>query len=120
MSDTRVEFGWVLQPAARQASEQPRLAEDNRRYMTLIREAFQTVWFEDHFLDVGRYGHHNRLEGWTHLCYLLPQYPELRFGNLVLGLAYRNPALVAKMAASLQALSGGRFILGIGAGWHKL
>ena len=92
---------------------------DNQRFLELVRRDFRPVWFEDHFLDVGRYQHHGRLEGWTLLTYLLPQYPELRFGNLVLGLAYRNPALVAKMAATLQALSGGRLILGIGAGWHK-
>ena len=66
---------------------------------------FRSVWV-DHFLDVGRFGHDVRLEGWTLLSYLLPQFPELRFGNLVLGLAYRNPALVAKMAATLQNLSG--------------
>src|SRR5205823_5606440 len=110
---------WVIQPAPMQASAQGSLQADNRRFLELIRGEFQTLWFEDHFLDVGRYQQHNRFEGWTYLSYLMPQYPELRFGNLVLGLAYRNPALVAKMAATLQTLSGGRLILGIGAGWHK-
>jgi alkanesulfonate monooxygenase SsuD/methylene tetrahydromethanopterin reductase-like flavin-dependent oxidoreductase (luciferase family) len=119
MTNNKVEFGWVIQPAAMSTAEQPSLMADNQRFLELVRRDFQTVWFEDHFLDVGRYQHHGRLEGWTLLTYLLPQYPELRFGNLVLGLAYRNPALVAKMAATLQALSGGRLILGIGAGWHK-
>ena len=44
---------------------------------------------------------------------------ELQFGHTVLCQSFRNPALLAKMAATLQFLSGGRFILGLGAGWHE-
>ena len=110
MTKKGAEFGWVIQPAPATAAGAATLNEDNLRFLNLIRSAFQTVWFEDHFLDVGRFGHDVRLEGWTLLTYLLPQFPELRFGNLVLGLAYRNPALVAKMAGTLQNLSGGRLI----------
>ena len=44
---------------------------------------------------------------------------RLRFGNAVLCQSFRNPALLAKMAATLQFMSGGRFILGLGAGWHE-
>jgi len=50
------------------------------------------------------------------LAFTAGQHPGLRWGTLVLGQGYRNPALVAKMAASLQILTGGRFILGLGAG----
>ena len=53
------------------------------------------------------------------MCYLVSHFPELQFGTLVLGQSYRAPALQAKMAATLQYLSGGRFILGIGAGWKE-
>jgi alkanesulfonate monooxygenase SsuD/methylene tetrahydromethanopterin reductase-like flavin-dependent oxidoreductase (luciferase family) len=52
------------------------------------------------------------------LTYMSALHPELRFGHTVLCQSFRNPALVAKMGATLQFLSGGRFILGIGAGWH--
>lgn len=58
-------------------------------------------------------------EGWTSLSYLAAKYPNLKFGNLVLSAGYRNPAQLAKMAATLQYLSGGRLILGLGAGWQK-
>src|SRR5205085_11949001 len=47
------------------------------------------------------------------------RHPELRFGHTVTCQSFRNPALLAKMAATLQFLTGGRFILGIGAGWYE-
>jgi alkanesulfonate monooxygenase SsuD/methylene tetrahydromethanopterin reductase-like flavin-dependent oxidoreductase (luciferase family) len=59
------------------------------------------------------------LEGWTTLTYVAALAPSYRVGNMVLGQSYRNPALLAKMAATLQHLSGGRYILGIGAGWNE-
>nr|MBA2363982.1 LLM class flavin-dependent oxidoreductase [Chloroflexia bacterium] len=46
-------------------------------------------------------------------------HPRLVFGHTVLCQSFRNPALVAKMAATLQLLSGGRYVLGIGAGWDE-
>ena len=59
------------------------------------------------------------IEGWTLLTFLAAAFPRFRYGHLVLSQSYRNPALLAKMAASLQELTGGRFILGLGAGWHE-
>lgn len=58
-------------------------------------------------------------EGWTTMAYLAAAFPRLRVGSLVLSQSYRNPALLAKMAATFQELSGGRFILGLGAGWQE-
>ena len=55
----------------------------------------------------------------TTLSYLAGEFPRFRVGALVLCQSYRNPALLAKMAANLQLLSGGRFILGLGAGWKE-
>ena len=118
MSTSSVEFGWAIQPAPIQLADSEQLLAHNRQFFERIHHHFQSVWFEDHFQDVGRYKHHHRLEGWVNLTYQMALYPELRFGHLVLGQSYRNPALVAKMAATAQAVSGGRFILGVGAGWH--
>jgi alkanesulfonate monooxygenase SsuD/methylene tetrahydromethanopterin reductase-like flavin-dependent oxidoreductase (luciferase family) len=59
------------------------------------------------------------IEAWTTLTYGLAKYPRLKGGTIVLSQGYRPPALLAKMAANLQWLSGGRFILGIGAGWKE-
>jgi len=59
------------------------------------------------------------LECWTGISYLAGAFPHLQFGSIVLCQSYRNPALLAKMAATLQALTGGRLIFGIGAGWKE-
>src|SRR5713226_7471086 len=114
-----VEFGWVVQPAPMSAEQRDSLRVDNQKFLDLIRAKFQSAWLEDHFQWIGPNGSGDTLEGWTHLCYLLPHFPELRFGTLVLGQSYRSPALLAKMASTLQYLSGGRFILAIGAGWKE-
>jgi alkanesulfonate monooxygenase SsuD/methylene tetrahydromethanopterin reductase-like flavin-dependent oxidoreductase (luciferase family) len=58
------------------------------------------------------------LEAWTAIAFFAAEFPGYRFGNLVLSQSYRNPALLAKMATTLQYLTGGRLILGIGAGWQ--
>src|SRR5439155_8575806 len=58
------------------------------------------------------------MECWTMQIWLAARFPPLRVGAIVHGVGYRNPALLAKMAATLQALSEGRFIMGIGAGWR--
>jgi alkanesulfonate monooxygenase SsuD/methylene tetrahydromethanopterin reductase-like flavin-dependent oxidoreductase (luciferase family) len=58
-----------------------------------------------------------RLEGWTQLAWIAARYPDQMIGTDVLCNSFRHPPLLAKMAASLQALSDGRLILGYGAGW---
>ena len=115
-NNNRVEFGWVVQPSTG-AEHRESLRADNQKFLELIRHKFASAWLEDHFQWLGPQGSRDTLEGWTHLCYLMPLYTELRFGTLVLGQSYRAPALLAKMASTLHYLSNGRFILGIGAGW---
>lgn len=57
-------------------------------------------------------------EAWTSLAALAPLVPRVELGSLVMCASFRNPALMAKMAATLDDLSGGRVILGLGSGWH--
>jgi alkanesulfonate monooxygenase SsuD/methylene tetrahydromethanopterin reductase-like flavin-dependent oxidoreductase (luciferase family) len=74
---------------------------------------FSTVWISDHI----QHRDEPWPEGWTKLAYLAAAFPRFRYGHLVLSQSYRNPGLLGVMAATLQQLSGGRFILGLGAGW---
>jgi alkanesulfonate monooxygenase SsuD/methylene tetrahydromethanopterin reductase-like flavin-dependent oxidoreductase (luciferase family) len=90
-------------------------------FMDVVHGHFDTAWAGDHFfpwvaeMDQSTETH----EPWTILTYLMARYPQMRFGPTVLCQLNRSPALVAKEAAVLQLLSGGRLILGIGAGWKE-
>ena len=75
-----------------------------------------SLWLADHFWARGM-PDLEYLESWTALTALAMRTTRLRLGTLVLCNSYRNPALVAKMAASLDRISGGRLELGVGAGW---
>ena len=110
-----VELGWVLQPTTRTAANAAGMVADNRRSLAALRPPFTTLWVEDHF----QWEALPTLECWTALAYTAAEFPQLKAGTLTLGQSYRNPALTAKMAATLQRLSGGRLILGIGAGWKE-
>ena len=92
------------------------LVEALERGIAAASPHFDSVWVEDHL----QWGNNRPvLEPLTILSYLAGRHPGLRFGTIVLCQSYRNPALVAKMAAILQALMQGKFILGIGAGWKE-
>jgi FMNH2-dependent dimethyl sulfone monooxygenase len=57
-------------------------------------------------------------EAWTTLAALASAVPRVELGALVMCSSFRNPGLMAKMAATLDAASGGRVLLGLGSGWH--
>src|SRR5262245_40592387 len=92
-------------------------------YLEKLGGKFDSAWVCDHFLPwawwIGDPKTTDNLECMTSLSYLAGRFPELDFGSLVLANSYRNPALLAQMGATLQTFSGGRFILGIGAGWKE-
>ena len=85
--------------------------------------AFDSLWVYDHFLYEGGYSGHPYsepvMECFTTLGAIAAVTERIRLGQLVLGVPYRNPAAMAKMATTLDLISHGRSILGLGAGWHK-
>ena len=122
MADTSPTFGWIMQPAlfetppgldSRAAGPAYDLIAANERHVELARQAgFDTVWVEDHM----GWGEKAHLECFTNMAWLAGRHPGLRYGTMVCGQAFRNPAYLAKLAVNMALLTGDRFILGLGAG----
>jgi F420-dependent oxidoreductase-like protein len=79
------------------------------------RLGYHSVWLDDHLM----FGKRPILECWTTLATLSSLTTRIRLGTMVLCSSFRNPALLAKMAATLDVISGGRLEFGIGAGVQK-
>ena len=113
-----LKFGWLSPVIGNQWSDhQPIVMFQERNILPTALQHFDSLWIADHF-----YGFDKKtdpfMEAWTTLTWLAAKFPNVLLCHHVLGQGYRNPALTAKMAATLQMLSSNRFILGIGAGWR--
>jgi alkanesulfonate monooxygenase SsuD/methylene tetrahydromethanopterin reductase-like flavin-dependent oxidoreductase (luciferase family) len=84
-----------------------------RDVLDALPPVFSTVWISDHLQQ----DREPFPEAWTRMAWIAAAFPRFRVGSLVLSQSYRNPALLAAMASTLQQISGGRLILGLGAGW---
>src|SRR5579871_1185767 len=82
---------------------------------------FDSLFVMDHFYQIGTVGSPEEpmLEGYTTLAAIAARSKSLQLGTMVTGVTYRNPALLAKTLTTLDVLSGGRAILGIGAAWNE-
>src|SRR3954462_2298103 len=79
---------------------------------------WDTVYIADHFMPDGDDMASPMLEAGSLVAALGALVPRVRIGTLVYGNTYRHPAVVANMAATVDHISGGRFILGVGGGWQ--
>ena len=79
----------------------------------------ESIWLFDHFHTVPKPTDEITFESFTSLAALAAHTERVRLGQIVICNGFRNPALTAKMAATLDTISGGRFELGIGAGWKR-
>ena len=79
----------------------------------------ESIWLFDHFHTVPRPTDEMTFESFTSLSALAALTDRVRLGHVVICNGFRNPALTAKMASTLDMISGGRFELGIGAGWKR-
>ena len=80
---------------------------------------YHSVWLSDHLVGMHGDPGNPRLECWTTVAALAADTSTIRLGQLVLCNPFRQPSLLAKMGATLDTISGGRLILGLGAGWHE-
>ena len=82
---------------------------------------FESVWVMDHFWQLPPLGGPDQpiLEAYTLLGALAARTERVHLGTLVTGVTYRNPALLAKIVTTLDIISGGRAVLGIGAAWYE-
>jgi F420-dependent oxidoreductase-like protein len=93
------------------------------RWRALARAAeetgYQALFRSDHLTGLFGDSRHPSLDTWASLTWLATHTTRIRFGPLVCPLTFYQPALLAKRAAAVAELSGGRLDLGIGAGWHE-
>ncbi len=102
--------GWEPRAAWSRSIETARDAE---------RLGFESLWVFDHFTTVPEPTDEITFESFTMLGALAQATERARIGHMVVCTGFRNPALTAKMASTLDVISGGRFELGIGAGWKE-
>jgi len=103
----------------------PEVERDVRwaEYLAMARAAeevgFDSLWLGDHLLYRGGRPECGPWEVWTLLAALAAATEQITLGPLVACTAFHPPGLIAKMAATLDEISGGRFVLGLGAGWNE-
>jgi alkanesulfonate monooxygenase SsuD/methylene tetrahydromethanopterin reductase-like flavin-dependent oxidoreductase (luciferase family) len=119
MGDLR--FGWHMPSCPVDGSSAAVFLDQLQQALAHLQPHFDSVWVDDHVVPGSSWLPNDTpyLECLTTIAYLAPLYPTLQFGTSVLCQSYRNPAMMAKMTANLQWLTGGRFLFGIGAGWMQ-
>ncbi|MCC6312759.1 MAG: LLM class flavin-dependent oxidoreductase [Thermomicrobiales bacterium] len=118
----RMQLGLMVAMAERSAfGGTPRFADMVEMTRLAADVGFDAAWFADHLIlqqppDGAICG---VWECWTTMAGLAAATERIQIGSLVACAGFRHPAVIAKMAESIDEISGGRFVLGLGAGWHR-
>lgn len=116
-----LQFGWRMPMWDPEGAPATSWLPDVHANLAALRGKFQAVWLSDHFVPGAGWmpPDPDTLECWTATAAMAMAHPEYDYGQIVMGNSYRYPPLMAKMASTLQLITGGRLILGIGAGWME-
>src|SRR5213596_963344 len=89
--------------------------------VTAEQAGFDSLWVMDHLYQIPNVGQRTEpmMESYTLLGGVAARTSRARLGTMVTGVTYRNPAMLAKIVTTLDLISGGRAILGIGAAWNE-
>lgn len=113
--ERRIRFGCQL------IQEKVEWSELEEACLRIEEMGFDSVWAHDHFIpsETGPSLEGPCMEGWAVLAAWAAKTKRLRLGSLVSSVTFRNPAVLAKMAATVDIISGGRLEFGLGAGWGQ-
>ncbi|MDA3032310.1 MAG: LLM class flavin-dependent oxidoreductase [Actinomycetota bacterium] len=112
MDSREIDLGFVV-PMGPLRSDTNSFVDDMDRWLEHIGDRVAGLWVTDHL----EWSNEPMFEAWTVLTFAAARWPRLPLGTVVLGQDYRNPGLLAKMAATLQCLATTSLVVGIGAGW---
>ena len=101
--------------------ETPRFSDMVEMAQAAREAGFEAIWLADHFLfeDAEDGSTRGVWEAFTAMAAVAAVVPDVQIGSLVACTGFRNPGVIAKATETIDEISGGRFILGLGAGWHK-
>lgn len=114
-----VKFGWHMPSFPVDGSSGPAFVDQLAETLQQVEYAFDSAWMDDHFIPWAAWQSPQTpyLECVSTIAYLAGAFKQIKFASSVFCQSYRNPALLAKTVATLQLLTRGRMIFGIGAGW---
>jgi len=110
-----IDFGLALPPGPTRGTSTAQWLDTLDTTFTDLQPYIGSLWVTDHFF----WNDQPTYEGTSTMAFMAARYPRLHVGSAVFGQSYRNPGLLAKLGATIQHLSGGRYIMGIGAGWKS-
>jgi F420-dependent oxidoreductase-like protein len=110
--------GWKMELASIDGGE-AKWAKAVELAIAAERAGFDSIWVYDHVHNIPRPAHEAVFECWTTVAAISQLTSTVRIGQMVGCASYRNPALLAKITATVDVISGGRLDWGIGAGWYE-